>query len=433
VFVPSPDAAAKPLYPLLVASVHFLGIGWLTAAQVVTAVAGAATIALAFLVVLRLSGSWAIAAASAGLLLSSTTVAYWSGFSGPDPVAQALTLAAVLAFLERRPALGGVLLGLAIATRPEIAVLGIAAVVVFAWAPPHRRAMLRGVLACCATLVVVFGALRSPIALPDVKLLALAVLLAAVLVLAMRLELGGRRAPVAGACLLAALGFVFATSAGLRELWSHDWPLLGLGLLGAFAALLGHDGRRLALGALLAGALLSAVYWVKNPGLERYFAIVVPIACALLAAAWLVELARRRPGWVVPAAAGAVCVAALGTLGRTAPRYDGDVFSRTAARLAPALPPSSILVTAAPDAYSFWLPEQGVRVMRPGVRGSILLDPAQRAYAPDLRARGKVVSRIDSNFAFSRPDGEIDALGSTLVVGVVSRAPSAGEAQGGLP
>jgi hypothetical protein len=222
-------------------------------------------------------------------------------------------------------------------------------------------------------------------------------------------------------------------SAGLRDLWAQDWPILVLGLVGFVIALFGSDRRSFAIGVLLAGALLCAVYWVKNPGLERYFAIVLPFVAAILAAAGVAELSRRgrwQPAAALPVVAAAAAVVLLGS---SSPRHDADVFSRTAPRLATLLPPSDALVTAAPDAYSFWLPDQRVRVMRPGVRGWILLDPAQRAYAPELGARGSIVSSIDSGFAFSRPDGEIDAGLSTLVVGSVSQMPPNRQAQGRLP
>ena len=57
VFAPSPDAAAKPLFPLLVAGVHVLGISWLDAARFVTAIAAATTVVAAALLTTKLSGS----------------------------------------------------------------------------------------------------------------------------------------------------------------------------------------------------------------------------------------------------------------------------------------------------------------------------------------------------------------------------------------
>jgi hypothetical protein len=323
------------------------------------------------------------------------------------------------------------LLGLAIASRPEVAVLGIAGAVLFA--RRDRHAVVRGLLACGGTLALVFGGLRPPVGIPDAEFLVLALLLACAVAVIARAERDARALGVLGAGLLAALVLAFSMSAGLRELWAQDWPILVLGLVGFAIALFGSARRSFAIGVLLAGALLCAVYWVKNPGLERYFAIVLPFVAAILAAAGVAELSRRGRWQPVAALPVAAAAAAVVLLGSPSPRHDADVFSRTAPRLATLLPPSDALVTAAPDAYSFWLPDQRVRVMRPGVRGWILLDPAQRAYAPDLGARGSIVSSIDSGFAFSRPDGEIDAGLSTLVVGSVSHMPPKRQAQGRLP
>ena len=115
-------------------------------------------------------------------------------------------------------------------------------------------------------------------------------------------------------------------------------------------------------------------------------------------------------------------VGVVGVLGLSTASYEQDVFSRNAERLAPVLGHSDPLVTAAPDAYSFWLPAQRIRMMRPGVRGLILLDPAQRAYAPRLAARGKVVARLVTDFAFFRPDGAVDTGDAVLVAGRVTDA-----------
>ena len=57
--------------------------------------------------------------------------------------------------------------------------------------------------------------------------------------------------------------------------------------------------------------------------------------------------------------------------------------------------------------------------MRPGSRGAVLLDAAQRLYEPDLTAKGKVVVRVSDEIAFSRPDAEIDAAPALLVAGTV--------------
>src|SRR5205823_4496146 len=53
-FVPNADAAAKPLFPALVAAVHGLDASWLGAARLVTAAAAAAVVVLTGLLVVRL-------------------------------------------------------------------------------------------------------------------------------------------------------------------------------------------------------------------------------------------------------------------------------------------------------------------------------------------------------------------------------------------
>jgi hypothetical protein len=132
-------------------------------------------------------------------------------------------------------------------------------------------------------------------------------------------------------------------------------------------------------------------------------------------------LIRRWPWFVAPAAAAVAAIAAIGLAQAPAGTHDQDVFSRTAQKLEPVLSPGDPLVTAAPDAYGFWLPEQPVRTMRLGASGFVLLDPAQRSYSPHLTATGKIVARVDSELAFSRPNGEIDAGSAVLVAGRVTR------------
>jgi predicted membrane-bound dolichyl-phosphate-mannose-protein mannosyltransferase len=181
--VPSPDAAAKP-----VAGVHVFGVPLLTAASLVTAAAAAAVVVLAALLAAKVGRSpWAGAAAGV-LLLASPSLGFWSGFSGPDPLSQALALAAALALVNRRPVAGGALAGLAIATRPELALVALAAAAV-AWRSGDWRSDLRRAApATVVTLALVYGTLRPPVALPDVKLVVLAVVaLCCLLVVASRL------------------------------------------------------------------------------------------------------------------------------------------------------------------------------------------------------------------------------------------------------
>ena len=60
--------------------------------------------------------------------------------------------------------------------------------------------------------------------------------------------------------------------------------------------------------------------------------------------------------------------------------------------------------------------------MRPGARGAVLLDAAQRSYEPGLAAKGTVLARVSGEIAFTRTNGEIDADPAVLVAGeVISR------------
>ena len=420
-FVPSADAAAKPLFPLLVAALHALGASWLGAARIVTAAAGASTIVLAALLTLRLTGSRLAGASAALLLLASPSLGFWSGFSGPDPLAQALGLGAALAFVHRSPRLGGVLTALAVAARPELLVVALAAATVGARDAETRAEAGRAALASTLTLALILGAIRPPIAMPDLEL----VWLAPLLLVAVGLALAAPRSRIpVGVAVVVGLGAVAVgslTAPGLVGLWSDDWPLLGLGLAGFAVAALDRSRRSAALKVLLIGVLLGAVYWVKNPTLERYFVLLLPLA-ALLAGLGVATL--PRPGRRLATGAVALAVVA-GFLRAPAPEArQPDVFSAVATRLSRSLPSSEPLVTAAPDAYGFWLPTQPVRTMRPGARGMILLDAAQRSYAPELGARGRIVARFEDEMAFVRPGGEIDAGPAVLVAGRVVLARS---------
>ena len=417
VFVPNSDAAAKPLFPLVVASVHGLGVSWLGAARIVTAVSGAAVVTLTGLLTMRLSRSRLAGAAAALLVLLSPTIGFWSGFSGPDPLAQALALGAVLALAYRRSRLGGVLLGLAVAARPEIAIIALGGAIAALPYREARRSAGRAALSFAVTLVVVFGLVRPPIALPDRRLLVLAVpLLAAVALLAF----APRRATptgLAAAVALAVAALGTAVAPGLSELWHNDWPLLGLATVGVAVAARDPERRPAVISALGAALILGAVYWAKNPELERYFAGLLPIA-AILVGLGIAALPPRR--WLATAVVPVVVAAAL--LPSPIPgNRDEDAFSAVAAKLSPTIPRSTPLVTAAPDAYGFWLPGKSVHAMRPGARGLILLDSAQRSFAPELGARGKVVTRLEIAPAFIRPDGEIDPGAVEVVAGRVVR------------
>jgi hypothetical protein len=83
--------------------------------------------------------------------------------------------------------------------------------------------------------------------------------------------------------------------------------------------------------------------------------------------------------------------------------------------------PSGPLVTAAPDAFGFLLPDRTERTLSPGAHGLILLDAAQREYETSHAATGRVVASYAPASGFERPDGTIDTGAARLVAGVVTR------------
>ena len=414
-FVPSPDAAVKPLFPLLVAGVHALGLSWLDAARLVTATAGALAVAGLAVLATRLSESRLAGLGAGMLLLASPSVAFWSGFSGPDPLAMALALWSATAYAYGRPRVGGVLSGLAISARPELAIVGLAAAIVSLRRESNRRALVQALPAAVVTTVLVFGVLRTPIAVQDWRLVWLAPLLVGALAL---IAFAPQRVLKLGSLIAVALvGLVLVAEPGPAEVWAYDWPLVVIGVL-AIVAVVRDDARgstaRFVLGALV---LLGCVYVLKNPTLGRYFSLLLP-AVVLLAALGAASLPRR----LVPAALGAMAVVVVAGFLQPVPgSRDYDMFSAVARSAAPHLP-SVALVTAAPDAYGFLLPGQTVYAMSPGRRGAVLLDAAQRLYLPGLTARGRVVARVGDEIAFARPDGEIDAGEAVVVLGRVVEA-----------
>jgi hypothetical protein len=78
-------------------------------------------------------------------------------------------------------------------------------------------------------------------------------------------------------------------------------------------------------------------------------------------------------------------------------------------------------VTAAPEAYGYLLPGRRIEPMRPRTRGTVVLDGAQRAYAPMLSARGHMIAAISIRDGFERPAGTLDYAPARLVRGVVVR------------
>jgi hypothetical protein len=417
--LPNVDAAAKPLYPALVAAVHQFGVGWFDAARLVSALAAAATVVLAALLARRLTGSWPAAAVAAGGCVASRELAFWGGFAGPDSLGQAFALASTLALLGRRPRLGGALAALAVLARPELAVLAVVAAIVGITLPELRQAALRAGLSFVVVLAAVLALLRPPIGAPPLSpslaLVALALLTTVVCVIAKRTSAGGPAWLVVCGPLAVSVAVLLGQAAGTRR-WVHDdWPLLLAGSVGCVLGLL--KGRlRPAAGALLvSGAALALVYWSKNPGSERYLALLTPLVAVLAGFAVAVP---RRTGRV----ASVVVVALLLVTGlvRGVPEPGGsDTFPTVARQLRALDLPAFPVVTVAPDAYGVLLSDRAVRLARPGVKGLVLLDGAQRAYSPDLRVAGRVVASLEPGPGFLRPDGTVDRRAVTVVLGTV--------------
>lgn len=430
-FVPSVDAALKPLFPALAALLSALCGGTRAAADTVTATAGAATAVLAALLAWRLSASKAAGAVAGAAALISPALAYWSGFVGPDPLAMALALAAALAVAADRPGIGGALAGLCAATRPEWLLVFSAAGVAGLVSPASRDGARRAMVACAFVLAALLALLRPPIALPAGGL----ALLLGALSAGAALMLGAawaardrRRATIvaAGALAVLAAAALSGRAPAARALLLDEWPLLALAGCGLLWAC--WSGRaRAALALLAAVLLLGATYAYRNPGSERYLAQLLPLACVAAGFAATTEpllesirhgRVRSARGLPLIAPAGALMLGLL--LAQPAPRVAGDTFAGLAGRLARA--PAGALVSAAPDAYGYLLPGRAQRPLRIGARGLILLDAAQRLYDPGVNVRGQVVARFTTPVGFERPNGSIDTGPDVLLRGVVTAA-----------
>jgi hypothetical protein len=463
-FVPSIDAALKPLFPALIAAFSRVA-GARAAADAIAAVAGAATVVLAALLAGRLTGSRASAAVAAVAVLASPAIAYWSGFAGPDPLADALVLACALAVVCGRGTLAGLLGGLCAATRPEWALVLTAAGFAGLASPSTRALAGRSLLTAAFVLAAIVAVLRPPLAVPLGGLGLVFGGLAAGTAMQLAAHWAGgvsRRATFAAAAALLAMAApaVAGRAPALTALARGEWPLLALGAWGTLRACAGGRGRP-ALILLASIALAAAAYGYRNAGSERYLAELLPLVCVAGGFAVAVggtgrvgrftvvagragrvgrfTVAAGRAGRVgrftVAAGragrvgsflaarstrpvlvAGAVALALLPQLtAPPRPRLAADEFAALAGRLAKA--PQGPLVSVSPDAYGFLLPGRPEFMLRPGARGLILLDGAQRAYAPDLTARGTVVARLTVPDGFQRPDGGIDRAAVLLVRG----------------
>jgi hypothetical protein len=378
-FSPPLDAALKPVFPAMVALLSaFLPLR--SAADLLTVVGGGATVVLTGLVCLRLTRSQLAGLGAAVLALLSPALGFWSGFTGPDALAPALALATLLLALDEQPAAAGVIGALCVATRPE----WLLAAAVLAGGGLLRRdtrsSAVRALIAGAFSLALIVGVLRPPLGA----------------------HLGLHSAAGAGAVLGAG-----AAHALLRD----DWPLLGLACVGLVIALRGQLRRE---GGLLLAvlAVLTTAYLMKNPGSERYLSQLVPLLCVCAGIA--MSALPLRPGIATAALAAAASI----WLTTGEPLLGSDPFGAVASRLR-ALGPATI-VTAAPEAYGYLLPHARIEPMRPGVSGLVVLDGAQRAYAPARAAAGRTLAAVTPKDGFERPDGTLDYAPARLVRGVVT-------------
>jgi hypothetical protein len=397
-FVPSADAASKPLFPAVVALAHLFGFGWRTSAAVVTGVSAGVAVALAGLLAARLTRSRAAGSIAAALFLVSPAAREWSSYAVPDPLAQALTLGAALAVCSRRARVGGVLAGLAALARPELGLVMLLTAGAFAVRPEHRAAALRFSTAAALTVAVSFALLRPPLEIAP-RPVHLVLLAGAAALMTLAVLAPPRVGVCVGLAALAAAAFRAPSIASLAH--GGGLPLAILAVAGLAAA----RSRPRAILAVGAGTLALVYAW-KNPGNERYAANLVPFA--VVGAAYAVSaLPRRRL-----ALAAATAAAVVGGLASAGPRPATDSFTRVASELPRTRTP---LVTAAADAYGFLLYPRPVRWLRPGAEGLVLVDGAARAYEPAETPHGRVVARFAMGAGFLRPDGRLDRLPALLV------------------
>jgi hypothetical protein len=418
-FVPSVDAALKPVFPAVIALLQWVS-GARAAAEALTVAAGAATVALVGALVERLTGSVLAGATAAGLALLSPALAYWSGFPGPDTLAEALALATALALVAGRGGLAGALGALCAATRPEW-LLALTAVALATLAVAERRELAgRALVTGAVVLGAVLLILRPPLGLPAGGLGGLlgALTAATALQLLSVWAAGRRRAELLlAACAIA--GFLVAGVSGrvpaLGAISRGAWPLLSLAGIGLLRACW-SERSRVALILLSTMVVLGATYAYRNPSSGRYFAQLLPLMCVAAGLALAPLPSRSAINALRPVLAGASLLLCA-VLAHPAPRLAPDTFATLAGRLA-RVPPGT-LVSAAPDAYGWLLPGRPQQSLRAGARGLILLDGAAREYAPGLTARGVVIARLTVPHGFERPDGTIDTAPAVLMRGVV--------------
>ncbi len=392
----------KPLFPALVALLHLAGASWTGAGRALSAVAGGATVALCGLVTARLTGSRLLGVFAALLVLLDPVDRYWAAFSSPDLLGQSLALGAVLAVLARRPAVGGLLAGLAAFARPELGLLLLAGSAVLVLRPACRGHAVRFLATALATAAAVLILLRPPLQLrPGELSLAICVALGAA---ALALLAPPRWGVAAG---LAALAVAALNGTALAALARHE-PAVAASFV---VALVLARNRRPAAVVALAMSVLALAFEARNGASTRYLTELLPLVAIGIALGLREALSPVRRGAAVVVAA--VVVASVG-LATPAPAPGPDMFGGIARALPATGQP---VVTSAADAYGFLLYPRAVRSLATGSHGLLLVDATTRAYEPWIAVRGQVVSRISPGDGFVDPNGRLDLAPALLIEG----------------
>jgi hypothetical protein len=208
-------------------------------------------------------------------------------------------------------------------------------------------------------------------------------------------------------------------SPALDGLLSANWPLMALALGGALAACRRPSGASVTV-LMASAAVPLAAYQYRNPSSARYLSELLPLLC-LLGALALPALTEALSGrWRAAGAVAGLALLLAPVLSTPAqPAVGRDYFQSLALWLRHA--PPGPLVSAAPDAFGYLLPDRTERTFAPGARGLILLDAAQRQYASGRAAVGRALGSYVPNSGFERPDGSIDSAPARLIAGTVTR------------
>jgi hypothetical protein len=305
-------------------------------------------------------------------------------------------------------------------SRPELALLALAAATVGVARAELRQATSRALVSFTAALAVVLAGLRPPLGEIPIGTLAVASLAAAVagavFLVATRAGSNVGIPLVAGAVvtilfLVAVTGF----APGIRHWGQNDWPLLAAALGGCFLAATTRRLRTPVCAIVLAAGLLAFAYVLKNPAADRYLSLLTPLVAVLASLPAAASIRAQRRIALVATGGLVGTTLALGGLPALAP----DGFPTIARQLEALNGPSLPIVTAAPDAYGVLLADRPVRIARPGLSGLIVVDGAMRAYDPELRLSARTLATLDPGAGFLAPDGVIDSRPVRLKVGRV--------------